>query len=415
MVCPHCGKKHPDGALFCPFTALPITDDAGLDQAIQAAPAARAAGVGLSQPVPSAQKKALPWAQIVLLGVGSLLLAAGCLVSVLPIIRSMTMAKPEPLPAVVVRFSPDDPWPNLVVEARESTAKPLATSAPEPTLVLPSPTVPALPPPSTPNPTPGLPTPGQINEKDQAPLVLVPTGPFVMGSEPDRDPYFWGAEGPPHNVTLKSYWIYQIEVTNAMYQTCVNEKACPLPQQKKSRTRLSYYNNPLFDDYPVIYVTWQSAAAYCTWAGGRLPTEAEWEKAARGDQDTRLFPWGDKPPLGSQANFCDDRCASEPDDREKQDGYEDTAPVGSYPAGASPYGALDMSGNVWEWVFDWFQPGYSKNDVEDPRGPASSKTRTIRGGSWYNPSAGLRIVQRDGVKPDNSLDTLGFRCVVDDK
>jgi eukaryotic-like serine/threonine-protein kinase len=223
-----------------------------------------------------------------------------------------------------------------------------------------------------------------------------------MGSDPAQDPYWWGAESPQHKVTLDAFWIYQDEVTNAMYQACVAAKACPLPQLKKSRTRSSYYDDPQFAGYPVIYVTYVSASAYCQWAGGRLPYEAEWEKAARGDQDLRLFPWGNSPAGPQQANTS-------------ASGSGDTMPAGSFPEGASPYGVLDMAGNVWEWVFDYFQPGYSAKDVTNPIGPASSRTRVMRGGGFANPAAGVRIVQRDGVNPNQGLDTLGFRCVVEEK
>jgi formylglycine-generating enzyme required for sulfatase activity len=195
-----------------------------------------------------------------------------------------------------------------------------------------------------------------INPADQAELVLIPAGNFFMGSDSSYDPYFWGAESPIHQVYLDAFWIYRTEVTNAMYTDCVSEQACPRPDYARSSTQSNYYGNPEYADYPVVFVSWRDASAYCLWAGGSLPTEAQWEKAARGTDD-RIFPWGSTPPSGQQANYCDASCPESWRDGSQNDGYSDTAPAGNYPAGASPYGVLDMAGNVWEWVFDWFSTG----------------------------------------------------------
>ena len=171
-----------------------------------------------------------------------------------------------------------------------------------------------------------------------------------------------------------------------MYQECVAQHACPKPQYTRSSTRSDYFGNHTFDDYPVIYVNWRAAAAYCLWAGGRLPTEAEWEKAARGT-DRRLFAWGNSPPTGERANYCDRNCTDDLNDPSQDYRYRDTTPIGSFPAGASFYGVLDMAGNVWEWTADWFQPVYYKvSPQENPLGPASGERRVVRGGWWYNPA-----------------------------
>jgi len=411
-ICPHCGNNHPFNARFCPKTGQ-VTGSP--DQAVST-PAVITQGKSAAAPNTTSLHTAEKLGKAVnplsfLIGGGILMVVIGAMVIVFSLVKNSPVQTEASngLPA-----SPDASA-NLVQHVGEETQEP-SPSIKDPTSTLtttpsPAPTITVT---VTPSPEPTQPNfLTEVNAKDQAVLVFVAAGKFIMGSDQENDPYFWGAESPQHEVTLSDYWIYQTEVTNAMYQQCASEKACPIPSQKKSRSVENYYGNAQYGDYPVIYVNWVSAQAYCTWAGGRLPTEAEWEKAARGDQDTRLFPWGSTPALDSQANFCDNGCAQTYAERNKNDGYPDTAPVGSYPEGISPYGAFDMAGNVWEWVFDWFQPTYSAAPVENPVGPASSKYRTIRGGSWGNPSDGVRIVQRDGVRPDLSLDTLGFRCVLE--
>jgi len=218
-----------------------------------------------------------------------------------------------------------------------------------------------------------------------------------MGSDHRNAPYFWGAEEPEHTVYLDAFWIYRTEVTNAMYQECVKVQACPRPAWNHSSTRSEYYDDLSYADYPVIYVSWIHATSYCKWAEGRLPTEAEWEKAARGT-DGRLFTWGDASPSSQQANF-------------HNSGYHDTISVGTYPGSVSPYGALDMAGNVWEWTFDWFQSAYyDVSPHENPIGPATGSTRVMRGGSWHNSADGVRTVARASIKPEDTFNTLGFRC-----
>ena len=238
----------------------------------------------------------------------------------------------------------------------------------------------------------------RINPADGAELVFIPKGDFLMGSDPENDPYFYGAESPSHLVYLDDYWIYRTEVTNAMYHKCVDEKRCPRPDQTGSNTREEYFGNPAYNDYPVVHVSWKDALAYCKWAGGRLPTEAEWEKAARGI-DGRLFPWGDEPPRADLANY----------------GEQDTVAAGSNPDGASPYGVLDMAGNVIEWAFDYFLSTYYQVSLyKNPQRPASGSTRVYRGGSYHNLDAALRVVMRGSRSENHSNVDIGFRCVVDE-
>lgn len=261
---------------------------------------------------------------------------------------------------------------------------------------------------------PEMPTPEfPVNEVDGAELAFVNEGEFLMGSNPEHDPYFYGTEGPLHRVFLDSFWIYRTEVTNVMYQECVQQGACSDLRFNSSSTRDDYYGNHLYDDYPVVFVSWNDAATYCAWAGGRLPTEAEWEKAARGE-DGRIFPWGDDPPTGDQANYCDINCLENMRDPSRDDGFADTAPVGSYPNGSSPYSVLDMAGNVGEWAQDWFQASYySFSPSEDPSGPGSGTRRAIRGGSISDRVDGIRAVVRRNDVPSARESNLGFRCVVD--
>ncbi len=243
--------------------------------------------------------------------------------------------------------------------------------------------------------TPPTPISIQVAAEDDMELVFVPAGEFWMGS-PDSDPAAGREEKPLHAVYLRAYWIDRTEVTNAMYARCVAAGVCRRPEKVQSNSRPSYYDNPAFADYPVIYVSWNDANNYCKWANRRLPSEAEWEKAARGT-DGRSYPWGEATPAARLANF------------NRQVG--DASRVGSYPAGSSPYGALDMAGNVAEWVQDWYGENYYTLSVyTNPLGPAEGEFRVLRGGSWYNLAPAMRVAFRLWNYPDLRSDTVGFRC-----
>lgn len=263
----------------------------------------------------------------------------------------------------------------------------------------PATTPPILPVTSTPTEAPA-PTPQagtlDLRPTDQMRMVYIPGGSFQMGG-PD------GTAQPAHSVTLDAFWIDQTEVTNSMYRLCVEQGSCTPPSD------LAYYDQ---GSLPVVYVTWTQARSYCDWAGGgtgevHLPSEAQWEYAARGT-DGRAYPWGDDWDC-SKAN-AGGTCGS--------DTFETLAPVGSFPAGASPFGVLDMTGNAWEWVYDVHDAQYYSAYPTDqwppnPTGPteADYNFHVVRGGAWkYNNPLYLLAYVRVRGGTENALPTTGFRC-----
>ena len=243
----------------------------------------------------------------------------------------------------------------------------------------------------------------RISSVDGMVMLYVPAGKFSMGdsvahaqAECKRvgsslcDTISYSSEAPAHLVSLNAFWIDQTEVTNAMYAQCVQAGQC-------------IANGAGSDQLPAVNVAWTDASSYCAWAGRRLPSEAEWEKAARGT-DGRTFPWGNPAPTCSMANFTyssGNTCA----------GGLEAAAVGSYPDGASYYGALDMAGNVWEWVADWFDGNYySHSPQANPGGPGSTGNRVMRGGSYGNPAGYMRTTGRGYNPPDTKTNWIGFRC-----
>ena len=275
---------------------------------------------------------------------------------------------------------------------------------------------------------PTTPTPGvgrtRIAPTDGMVQVYVPAGEFTMGSEDgDYD------EKPVHTVYLDAYWLDQTEVSNAQFaqfvaatghQTTAEQEGGGYtyttdgwnytPGANWQRPQGPGSNLNGLDNHPVVLVSWPDATAYCEWAGRRLPTEAEWEKAARGT-DERVYPWGNTFD-GNRLNYCDANCPFDTwKDGNVDDGYQFTAPVGSYPSGASPYGALDMAGNVWEWVADWYDERYyARSPARNPTGPTSGDFMVLRGGSWRDNRYNLRCATRGGNAPDVRFHDFGFRC-----
>jgi len=261
-------------------------------------------------------------------------------------------------------------------------------------------------------------------------MVYVPAGEFLMGSP---DGVGSADEHPQHSVHLDAYWIDQTEVTISMFSEFVNNTG--YKTQAENVGYSNYYKNDAsvrvdgadwthpvglstniinLNNYPVVNVSWNDAVAYCKWAGRRLPTEAEWEKAARGT-DGRTYPWGNQ--LSCTRGNLDDETiidASTVLGQPNCDGFDRTSPVGAFPEGKSPYDAMDMSGNVWEWVNDWYSKKYYVEDhSNNPQGPSSSEVgRVLRGGSWYTEEKFLRSAYREADDPLYTNDSIGFRCAV---
>jgi len=257
----------------------------------------------------------------------------------------------------------------------------LEVKAPPPKPVEP----PAREPLAPPGPPPGA---ERINEKDGTVLLYVPEGEYVLGA---KDVHLWSK--PVHRVRLSPLWIGKFLVTNEQYSRFLQENA--------SYSKPAFWDDRRFNgpQHPVVGVSWDEAQAYCRWAGLELPSEAQWEAAARG-MDERPYPWGKEPPTPRHANFGG-ACGG-------------TTPVGAYPAGQGPFGTLDQSGNVWEWCADpWSATAYQMiEDGElDPVARGDKAVRSLRGGSWNNPAQDLRAGYRDRGTAKLRLNSQGFRCV----
>ena len=227
-------------------------------------------------------------------------------------------------------------------------------------------------------------------------LVYVPAGEFLMGVADDGSTVITD-EQPQRTVYLDAYWIDQTEVTNGQYAQCVAAEKCEEPLKISSETHDFYYGNSVFNEYPVIYVSWSDANDYCAWAGRQLPTEAQWEKAARGT-DQRIYPWGNEFTSTTLVN---------------NSSLGDVTKVSDFKNGASPYGVYNMAGNVWEWTADWYHDSYygTYGNSNNPIGPENGDYRVKRGGSWGSDASLIRTTERSTGNPLDRLNSLGFRCV----
>ncbi|MEW5872756.1 MAG: SUMF1/EgtB/PvdO family nonheme iron enzyme [Chloroflexota bacterium] len=408
--------------VITPTAAIPQTQEA------QTPPAAHAPGFTTSsirpQPKGAHQSLNIPW-NLAIPGVGVVVVLLlfwafwpkGVAPSTADLTATASMAARRTQLALA-QASTDTP-----TRQPEPSATPTAT--PEPNATPTDTPIPSSTPTNTPEPSP-TPTetippsptslPQSITDEQGVTMNLVPAGSFLMGSDADDvlancqqsslfscERSWYENEEPVHKVHLDAFYIDIYEVTNALYYNCAQVGVCTWPSGfGKSYGREYYYGNPQYDDYPVIYVTWEQAQEFCSWRDARLPTEAEWEKAARGGLEGEFYPWGDEVPDCSLANnsvgpynYC----------------VGDTSQVGSY--SPNGYGLYDMAGNVSEWVFDWYQKDYysSQSSWNNPQGPSSGEGRVLRGSSWTYYEGHLRAADRYWLVPSDSRYSIGFRCV----
>lgn len=330
---------------------------------------------------------------------------------------------------------PEAETPSLVVPSPgASLGSPAVTSPQRPSVVPPATSPPA--------PAASREPVATLQGKDGAEMVLIPAGVFRMGTTPEEitailrqhrrmSRVAFLDETPQHPVYLDAFYIDRYEVSNAHFQRFVEATGYQTQAEREGGGKIramgskdkwntvatASWRMPKGQgstiaeraNHPVVQVTWKDAQAYCQWAEKRLPTEAEWEKAARG-LDGQMYPWGNEPDF-ARLNFCDRHCVFPERDANVDDGQAETAPVGSYASGKSPYGVYDMAGNVWEWVADWYEEKYyTRSPERNPRGPTTGSQVGLRGGSWLYPAPTFRVATRGGVPPDRRNNNIGFRC-----
>jgi formylglycine-generating enzyme required for sulfatase activity len=299
----------------------------------------------------------------------------------------------------------------LLPATNTSTPMPLPTAPPPPTI------------PPSPIPTASIALAPSFIGSDGVEMVLIPAGWFTMGSSsadvdaavnmclqklssrscPRSD---FSNEMPQRQVYISDFYMGITPITNGQYRACVNAGVCAAPSDSGTPDNryavANYYNQRQYDNYPVVRVRWEDGQNYCRWISGRLPTEAEWEKAARGAEDARIFPWGNS--FDHQKAIVRRTSSETPELR----------PVASYANGRSPYGLYDMAGSVWEYIHDWYSATYYQNAPDrDPQGPASGTRRVIRGGSYSNYEVYARVTNRGTPTEHSRSGFRGFRCVMD--
>lgn len=304
--------------------------------------------------------------------------------------KDATQAKPEAGPAKPESTPTPAPAPAPAPPAPPAAKPKAAEGEPKPPVKSP-PAAANGSTPSTAKQVPAPPLPTEITGKDGAPMVLIPAGEFAMGSDKGDDD-----EQPIHRVFIDSFYIDKFEVTNGRFAKFVEAIQIEPPWGFKDK------ETPVVHiDQPVRWVNWMDAMGYCLWAGKRLPTEAEWEKAARGT-DGRMYPWGNETPTPAHAVFG------------LKEGADTVSAIGNRDKGKSPYGVHDMAGNLYEWTIDWYdEQFYSKNPAINPRGPAEGAAKVQRGGSYTNAPYRLRSTFRTKGDPTEHDPNVGFRCAQD--
>lgn len=388
------------GTAFCPYCGFNLIDP----------------------PVAIARRKPL-----IVLAVGAISLVLIVLALILlPRLFNFSSPKNSPfsssLPPAHLSQTPSTPAPGGIGSAVSQTLTVQAASI--------STLTPSLTPPNILGAPPACTAMGQtwLRPLDAMQMVCVPAGSFIIGM---KTCIFVGCEKEVNGgtVNLNAFWIDQTEVTNAMFSLFVAQTGYVTGAERTGAAEVNGNPNPVpgadwrhpqgtgssisgNDNHPVVQMNWYSASAYCKWAGGSLPTEAQWEKAAR-DGDGRLFPWGNDLPKGNLLNAADSSLPVSWAQKDQNDGYRYTAPVGSFPDGNSPYGVEDMAGNVWEWTRSIYKdypydPGDGR-EIQTTPGPGDKVT--MRGGGFYDDYGSVRSTLRYAGIPDLSHDATGFRCV----
>ena len=313
------------------------------------------------------------------------------IISLIIVLVTSCAPRPQAAPTPDMGLLATQMWVKLSVEQTLAALVPTATLEPTATsTAVPTPLMRSTPIPAPADPANYLPVYNPINFME---LAYVPAGEFLMGSS-ENDSGNYENELPKHKVFLDAFWISKTQVTNGMFASCVTAAQCKYSVKPDTNPK---FVDPIYANHPVVYITWDMALTFCDWTGGRLPTEAEWEKSARGPNGAR-YPWGNDDPWEKFVNV--------------NDFIGNTTAVGIFPYGKSFYGALDMGGNVREWVSDWYDPNYYQNSPDiNPQGPEIGEMKVLKGACFSDPLRYTWSATRLSHVPDSPGAVRGFRCV----